>query len=86
VRLGSDTDVDHLCGNTLCWSPDHLEAVSSEENRRRAGLVKLTSDDVVRIRERSASGETGVALAAIFGVTPTQISYIINRKQWRNVP
>jgi hypothetical protein len=30
--------VDHLCRNTACVNPDHLEAVSSRENTRR-GVV-----------------------------------------------
>lgn len=28
--------LDHLCGNTTCCNPDHLEPVTSEENVRRA--------------------------------------------------
>lgn len=28
-------EIDHLCQNTLCVNPDHLEAVSPEENRDR---------------------------------------------------
>ena len=27
--------VDHLCYNTLCCNPDHLEAVTPAENNRR---------------------------------------------------
>lgn len=27
--------VDHLCRNTLCVRPEHLEAVTPEENQRR---------------------------------------------------
>lgn len=34
-------DVDHLCRNTLCCNPLHLEAVSRQENiRRGVGNVK----------------------------------------------
>lgn len=29
-------EIDHLCRNTLCVNPAHLEAVSSEENAKRA--------------------------------------------------
>jgi hypothetical protein len=28
-------ELDHLCLNTLCVNPDHLEPVTPEENRRR---------------------------------------------------
>jgi hypothetical protein len=27
--------IDHLCAQTSCWNPDHLEAVTSSENSRR---------------------------------------------------
>lgn len=33
--------IDHLCENTLCVNPAHLEAVSAEEHMRRAGHVGL---------------------------------------------
>ena len=28
-------EIDHLCRNTLCVNPDHLEAVTHSENQRR---------------------------------------------------
>jgi len=31
--------VDHLCENTLCFNPEHLEAVTHQENLRRASRV-----------------------------------------------
>jgi hypothetical protein len=33
--IPADYEVDHTCFNTLCGSPDHLEAVTAEENHRR---------------------------------------------------
>lgn len=33
--------IDHLCRNTLCCNPAHLEAVTSEENVRR-GAASIT--------------------------------------------
>lgn len=32
-------EVDHLCRNTVCCAPNHLEAVTPEENMRRAGAA-----------------------------------------------
>ena len=29
-------EIDHLCRNRACWNPDHLEAVTHQENMRRA--------------------------------------------------
>jgi hypothetical protein len=33
--------IDHLCGNRACHNPDHLEAVTNEENIRRGELPHL---------------------------------------------
>lgn len=33
-----DLTIDHLCNNTICVNPDHLEAVSKGENSRRRNL------------------------------------------------
>lgn len=36
--------IDHLCRNTRCMNPDHMEPVSNEENARRGGLQKYACD------------------------------------------
>ena len=32
-------EVDHLCRNRACVNPDHLESVTAQENKRRAGPI-----------------------------------------------
>lgn len=34
--------IDHLCRNRACYNPDHLEAVTSAENNRRAAAANFT--------------------------------------------
>lgn len=40
LTKGLDQDLDHLCRNTHCVRPDHLELVTPAENRRRAAAAK----------------------------------------------
>lgn len=37
-RVPNGMEVDHLCRNTICCNPDHLEAVTHRENQRRSPL------------------------------------------------
>ena len=36
--IGDGLDIDHLCSIRPCVYPEHLEAVTRQENNRRAGL------------------------------------------------
>jgi hypothetical protein len=36
--------LDHLCRNTLCVNPNHLEQVTSRENARRGNVGKATAE------------------------------------------
>lgn len=77
--------IDHLCRNTLCVNPGHLDATSVAENTRRGLNTKLADHEVEDIRNLYAQG--GIfqrQLAAIYGVTQSQISVIVNHKSRRN--
>ena len=47
--------------------------------------AKLTESDVLAIREAHSKGERGYKIAERFGVTPTQISYIVRCKNWTHL-
>lgn len=41
-KLTDEQQIDHLCRNTLCVNPDHLEAVTQTENVRRGKRGHVT--------------------------------------------
>jgi hypothetical protein len=49
------------------------------------GRARLNEDDVRTIRERHAKGDAIKALARKFGLTPTAVRYIVQRKTWIHV-
>lgn len=91
--------VCHSCDNPLCVNPEHLFLGTNTDNMRDCSAkgrisrgpgfrgeghfaAKLTEEAVRSIR---ASGELGVVLARRYGVYPTLISMVRNRKIWTHV-
>ena len=88
----------HHCDNPPCVNPDHLRLGTHADNMRdrnekgRAasnpqpgeshGRAKLTEADVLAIR---ADSRTHRAIAAEYGVSRRQISYVKNRKLWTHI-
>ncbi|MFD3532050.1 HNH endonuclease [Streptomyces sp. NPDC058664] len=48
----------------------------------RNGNAKLTTDQVVRLRQRHQAGEQQKALAAVYGISRSQVNRIISGKRW----
>lgn len=88
--------VCHRCDNGLCVNPDHLflgsqsDNVNDMEAKERSvhprgeahGRAKLTSAQVLLIRDAHASGQSGRSLARAYGVTKTNIAAIVKRQIW----
>lgn len=84
--------IRHRCDNKLCCNPRHLEigthndnmADAVERSRMARGLnhpnAKLSPDQVAYIRENPHRLKQS-HLAALFGVTPSTISYVKNHKR-----
>ena len=87
----------HSCDNPLCCNPAHLRTGTHQENMadrnskgRQArlkgttnGWAKLTEKQVLEIR--AIRGMTHQAIADHYGVGPTAIRNIINRKSWQHI-
>lgn len=92
--------IRHTCDNPACINPDHLEPGTHTDNMRdmmqrgrgnqpkgkHNGRSKLTDEDVISIRERSANGETNSQIAKDFDIANSQVSRISTRKIWRHIP
>ncbi len=85
--IPSGLALDHLCKNTLCCNPTHLEPVSPTENNRRAAGTKLNAVAVAQIRQVWATSDTKTQelkrdLAFRFGVSPWTIHWLIYSDCW----
>src|SRR5512140_2070693 len=79
--------LDHLCGNSLCVNPDHLEPVGSGENVRRGSRAKLTRRDAEEIRYLLATSNlTQAQIGRLFGVSRGPVSAIARDMAWFDEP
>ncbi len=89
-----ELDTCHSCHVPLCCNPRHLrfdtrqsnvdDAIRAGRHTRgeRNGHSRLTEDDVIAIRRRTAAGAIGSDLARQYGVSGASISFIIHGQRW----
>lgn len=73
--------LDHLCRQTMCMRPSHLEPVSFAENLRRGNGAKLTKQQVREIREVPSQVMTKT-LAEQYGISQSQMSRVRRGLYW----
>lgn len=89
-KIPRGKQVMHLCHETRCVNPLHLQVGTNDENaamRAAAlrGTRRLSVDDVRAIRARCAAGEPQSSVAGDFALHQADVSNIVNRKYWRHV-
>ena len=92
--------VRHKCDTPACVNPGHLLLGTPldnttdmwERNRgrpafgERVGNSKLTNEQVIEIRRSVKAGETTVAVAGRYGVSPQNINDIVTGQTWKHLP
>ena len=74
--------VDHLCCQTSCARPGHLEAVSGTENVRRSRGCLLTPATVSEMKKMRADGMLLREVAEKFGVGLSTVSAACTGQNW----
>lgn len=74
-------ELDHLCRQTKCIRPDHLEPVTRATNLQRGNGAKLTMEQVLEIRAAPMSVMTK-DLAARYGISESQMSRVRRGVRW----
>lgn len=75
--------IDHLCKNTSCVNPEHLEVVTVAENTRRGKLTRLNKSIISRIIDIYKKNKlTQAEIGRMFGVDPSHVSRIVRGLAW----
>lgn len=87
--LGVDRRVIHDILTGKKWGSVVVDGFIPKQPSNQKGSkhphAKLTEDDVRSMRQESAEGMTGVALAEKYNITRSTVSRILNRRGWPHV-
>jgi hypothetical protein len=90
-------ELHHICGRKACVNPAHLQLTARGNHLdchdhalhgskgEASPQAKLTEDQVLEIRARSAFGDSRRELALRFSVDSSTISRIVRRVNWKHI-
>lgn len=78
-------ELDHLCRNTRCVNPDHLDVVTPKENKRRKPTTFLDEPQVAEIKTMLADEVSRLEIAQMFGVALSTVHNIAAGNIWKDV-
>jgi len=78
--------IDHLCRNTACVNPDHMEVVTQTENIQRGSRAILNPEMVAHIRRDYGNGKKISEIAKKYGIPYMTVSASARRMTWKNLP
>lgn len=93
-RPGPEFEASHDCGNASCVNPLHIKWKSRSDNQmdrvrhgtsnrgERHARSKLTSAEVLAIRDACASGESAQSISSRHGISDSAVWLIRDRKRW----
>jgi hypothetical protein len=98
-EFDSNLCVCHKCDNRLCLNPDHLflgtkaennaDRALKKRNRDQRGtkneVVKLTEEEVIKIRKLYETGLSQSKIGEMFGVSQTNVGFIVRRERWSHI-
>lgn len=78
--------IHHVCKNTLCVNPDHLQALPARDHSRLNSRIKLTPEIVSKIkRDLRAGGAPYRVLGKKYGVSLQTIGEIKRGRIWPEI-
>lgn len=95
--IDPDLLIMHSCDNRICVNPHHLSQGTHADNSQdawikgrlqkgeRNGMAKLSSEQVIEIRNRRCQGESLASIASKYGVWPAAIWRITKGIRWNHL-
>lgn len=78
-------ELDHLCRQTACVNPEHLEPVTTAVNQQRGNAAKLNPEKVLKMRGLREQGLSYGQIGRIFDVASETARAACIGRRWKNV-